>query len=60
MVTLLRKAFDLLRNAPHSSIDIHFGVTLLVLAASLPSSAQKDGQTVNGGFFVYPLILRIY
>jgi len=33
------RRFDLLRNAPHSSIRIHFGVALLVLTASLSSAS---------------------
>ena len=31
--------FDLLRNSPHSSILIHFGVELLVLTALLTSAS---------------------
>ena len=37
-IALLRKAFDLLRNSPLSSIPIHFGVELLVLTAPLTSA----------------------
>jgi len=33
------RRFDLLRNAPRSSIHIHFGVALLVLTASLTSAS---------------------
>ena len=36
---LLRKHFDLLRNSPLSSIHIHFGGELLVLAAPLTSGS---------------------
>ena len=32
------RCFDLLRNAPHSSILIHFGVALLAFGISLPSA----------------------
>ena len=45
---LLKKRFDFLRNSPHSSIYIHFGVELLVFGASLTSaSLSKNPQIVK-------------
>jgi len=38
------RRFDLLRNAPRSSIHIHFGVALLVLTASLTSVSLSKNK----------------